>query len=199
MAAASNQESKTGSFADQVRFLRNWAAKPLTTGAVSPSGRALTRLMASFVDPADPKPVIELGPGTGVVTEALLERGVPPKRIVSIEYNPDFCKLLRHRFADVRFIEGDAYTLNATLGRSIEGDFDAVISSLPLFTRPPEMRHALITDALARLPIGRPFIQFSYALVPPVPAEPGRFTVEHTPWVLMNLPPARVWLYRKTA
>lgn len=185
--------------ADEVRFLRNWIGRPLITGAVSPSGRALTRLMASFVDPLDDLPVIELGPGTGVVTQALLERGVAPGRIASIEYNPDFCGLLRRRFPGVRIIEGDAYSFNKTLLGAVEGPVSAVVSSLPLFTRPPEARRQLIVEALERMPIGRPLIQFSYALVPPVPAEPGRFTVEHTHWVVMNLPPARVWLYRRTA
>jgi len=185
--------------ADEVRFLRNWMGRPLTTGAVSPSGKALTRLMASFVDPADTRPVVELGPGTGVVTKALLDRGVAPERLVSIEYNPDFCALLRKRFAGVSIIQGDAYTLGATLKGKVDGEISAVVSSLPLFTRPPEARRALILEALDRMPPGRPLIQFSYALVPPVPAEPGRFTVEHTHWVVMNLPPARVWLYRRPA
>ena len=184
---------------DEIRFLRNWIGRPLTTGAVSPSGKALTRLMASFVDPSDTLPVVELGPGTGVVTQALLERGVAPGRIASIEFNPDFCTLLRQRFPAVRIIEGDAYGFDATLKGIVDGEVSAVISSLPLFTRPPESRRQLIVDALARMPVGRPLIQFSYALVPPVPAEPGRFTVEHTPWVFMNVPPARVWLYRRTA
>jgi phosphatidylethanolamine/phosphatidyl-N-methylethanolamine N-methyltransferase len=185
--------------ADEVRFLRNWMGRPLTTGAVSPSGKALTRLMASFVDPQDTLPVIELGPGTGVVTQALLERGVAPGRIVSIEFNPEFCTLLQKRFSGVRIIEGDAYGFGTTLKGWVDGPVSAVVSSLPLFTRPPELRRKLIVEALDRMPAGRPFIQFSYALVPPVPAEAGRFTVEHTNWVVMNLPPARVWIYRKTA
>ncbi|MBZ9938067.1 phospholipid methyltransferase [Mesorhizobium sp. BR1-1-16] len=185
--------------ADEVRFLRNWIGRPLTTGAVSPSGKALTKLMASFVDPLDDLPVVELGPGTGVVTQALLERGVAPGRIASIEYNPDFCGLLRGRFPGVRIIQGDAYAFNTTLQGIVEGQVSAVVSSLPLFTRPPEARRQLIVEALERMPVGRSLIQFSYALVPPVPAEPGRFTVEHTHWVVMNLPPARVWLYRRTA
>ncbi len=183
--------------ADEVRFLCNWMGRPLTTGAVSPSGKALTKLMASFVDPADPRPVVELGPGTGVVTKALLDRGVSPERLVSIEFNPDFCALLRKRFSGVNIIQGDAYTLGETLKGTVDGEISAVVSSLPLFTRPPEMRRALILEALGRMPAGRPLIQFSYAPVPPVPAEPGLFTVEHTHWVVMNLPPARVWLYRR--
>ena len=185
--------------ADEVRFLRSWMGRPLTTGAVSPSGKALTKLMASFVDPGDKLPVVELGPGTGVVTQALLERGVAPGRIVSIEFNPEFCTLLQRRFPGVRIVEGDAYGFSTTLKGWVDGPVSAVVSSLPLFTRPPEMRRKLIIDALDRMPTGRPFIQFSYALVPPVPAETGRFSVEHTNWVVMNLPPARVWIYRKTA
>ena len=74
--------------ADEVRFLCNWMGRPLTTGAVSPSGKALTKLMASFVDPADPRPVVELGPGTGVVTKALLDRGVAPERLLFFSDNP---------------------------------------------------------------------------------------------------------------
>jgi phosphatidylethanolamine/phosphatidyl-N-methylethanolamine N-methyltransferase len=185
--------------ADEFRFFRNWMGRPLTTGAVSPSGRALSLLMASFVGPDDGLPVIELGPGTGVVTAALIERGVAPGRIVSVEYNPDFCALLRRRFAGVRIVEGDAYAFNRTLSGWADGPVSAVVSSLPLFTRPPEARRKLIVEALDRLPPGRPFIQFSYALVPPIPAEAGRFTVERSPWVVMNLPPARVWVYRRLA
>ena len=185
--------------ADEVRFLKNWMGRPLTTGAVSPSGKALTKLMASFVDPGDTLPVVELGPGTGVVTQALLERGVAPGRIVSIEFNPEFCTLLQRRFPGVRIVEGDAYGFSTTLKGWVDGPVSAVVSSLPLFTRPPEFRRKLIVDALERMPAGRPFIQFSYALVPPVPAETGRFSVEHTKWVVMNLPPARVWIYRKRA
>lgn len=185
--------------ADEVRFFRSWMGKPLSMGAVSPSGKALTKLMASFVDPGDKLPVVELGPGTGVVTQALLERGVAPGRIVSIEFNPEFCTLLQRRFPGVRIVEGDAYGFSTTLKGWVDGPVSAVVSSLPLFTRPPEMRRKLIVDALDRMPAGRPFIQFSYALVPPVPAETGRFSVEHTNWVVMNLPPARVWIYRKTA
>ena len=63
---------------DEVRFIRSWLEKPLATGAVTPSGRFLARTMASYVDPAVPAPVIELGPGTGPVTEALVEQGVDP-------------------------------------------------------------------------------------------------------------------------
>jgi phosphatidylethanolamine/phosphatidyl-N-methylethanolamine N-methyltransferase len=185
---------------DEVRFLKNWLDKPLVTGAVAPSSPALARLMASHVDPAVPGLVVELGPGTGVVTQALLDRGIAAERIAAIEYNPDFCTLLRQRFPGVHFVHGDAYRMRPSLGDLITGADEpvaAVISSLPLFTRPLAERVRLLDECLELMPAGAPFIQFSYALVPPVPHGAGRFEIERTGWVVMNLPPARVWIYRR--
>ena len=89
---------------DEVRFIRSWFEKPLSMGAVSPSGKLLARTMASYVDPSVPGPVIELGPGTGPVTEALVEQGIEPSRLVLVEFNPDFCRLLRTRYPDATVI-----------------------------------------------------------------------------------------------
>ena len=67
---------------DEVRFLRSWIERPLTVGAVTPSGKILARAMARYVDPNSTGPVVELGPGTGPVTEALVAAGVDPSRLV---------------------------------------------------------------------------------------------------------------------
>src|SRR5260221_7367315 len=82
---------------DEVRFLRSWIEKPLHMGAVMPSGRVLARTMAQYVDIDSSEPVVELGPGTGAITSALIEHGVDQKRLVLVEYNPGFCALLRDR------------------------------------------------------------------------------------------------------
>src|SRR5690242_21696693 len=82
---------------DEVRFLRSWMEKPLHVGAVMPSGRLLARTMAQYVNVDSDAPVVELGPGTGAITSALVERGVDQKRLVLVEYNPGFCALLRDR------------------------------------------------------------------------------------------------------
>jgi phosphatidylethanolamine/phosphatidyl-N-methylethanolamine N-methyltransferase len=182
---------------DRLAFLRSLAGNPRLTGAVAPSSPALSRLMASFVDPGDDKPILELGPGTGVVTAALIERGISAEKIVAIEFNPDFCGLLRQRFDGIAVVEGDAYDLDATLPADRSGPFSAVVSSLPLLTRPPEIRLALVEQALDRMAPGAPLIQFSYSLFPPVKPVAGRFTVKRSKWVVMNLPPARVWVYRR--
>ena len=186
---------------DDARFIKNWASKPLTTGAVSPSGKALAKNMAMPVDPQDTRPVIELGPGTGAVTKALLQHGVLPKRLFAVEYNPEFCIFLRERFEGCTIIQGDAYNIRDTLdAHGVEAP-STFVSSLPLFTRPLADRCRLVDEALAMLPPGGEFVQFSYALVPPV--RPKDLTVECTldvgRWIVLNVPPARVWRYKRKA
>lgn len=183
---------------DDARFLRNWASKPLTTGAVSPSGKALTERMAETVDIHSDLPVIELGPGTGAVTKALLKRGVKPQNLFAVEFNPDFCKLLHKRFPECNILQGDAYALGKTLKDHGIEEVASIVSSLPLFTRPLADRVKLLSAALSLMPRGGEFIQFSYALVPPVKTQelPVASELTVSPWIMLNLPPARVWRYK---
>lgn len=181
---------------DDMRFIRSWFERPLATGAVMPSGRALARTMASYVDPHATGPVIELGPGTGPVTEALVERGVDPARLVLVEFNPMFCRLLRSRYPEATVIQGDAYRLRPLLGSLLREPASAMVSGLPLVTKPLRTRFRLITDAMHLLAKGAPFIQFTYAVVPPIPRVIDSITAEGSDLIWMNLPPARVWVYR---
>lgn len=184
---------------DEVRFIRSWLEKPLATGAVTPSGKVLARTMARYVDPEKPGPVVELGPGTGPVTEALIESGVAPERLVLVEFNPTFCQLLRDRFPQVTVLQGDAYALRRLFHGSGRDPVSAVVSGLPLFTKPLRMRVRLLRDALAVMAAGAPFVQFTYAVVPPIPKSVAGVQVEASERIWMNLPPARVWVYRKDA
>lgn len=182
---------------DDFRFLKTWVTKPLTTGAVSPSGRHLARAMAAGVDPAWDGPIVELGPGTGVVTAALIARGISPERLYAIEYNGAFAALLRERFPRVNVLTGDAYQLARTLSLHGIDRAAAVVSSLPLFTSPAILRQDLLVQSMAILEPGHPFVQFSYAFVPPVPGRAGQWSLAVSDWIVLNLPPARVWTYRK--
>lgn len=182
---------------DEVRFIRSWLEKPLAIGAVTPSSRALARTMAAYVDPNSKGPVIELGPGTGPVTEALVQRGIAPDRLVLVEFNPAFCQLLRARYPHATIVNGDAYSLRRLLMKTMVDPAAAVISGLPLVTKPMRQRMRLLGDAFALMRPGAPFIQFTYAVVAPIPRSLAGVRVEASDRIWMNLPPARVWVYRK--
>ena len=162
-----------------------------------PSGKLLARTMAQYVDVDSEGPVVELGPGTGAITNALIERGVEQKRLVLVEYNPGFCALLRDRYPQAKVIHGDAYRLRDSLRKELDTPASAVVSGLPLVTKPMQIRLRLIRDAFAALAPGAPFVQFTYSVVPPIPKSLPGVSTEASERVWMNLPPARVWVYRK--
>ena len=182
---------------DEVRFLRSWIEKPLHMGAVMPSGKLLARTMAQYVDTRSEGPVVELGPGTGAITNALIEHGIDQKRLVLVEYNPGFCALLRDRYPHARVVQGDAYALRASLDKVLDAPASAVVSGLPLVTKPMLTRLKLMRDAFMALAPGAPFVQFTYSVAPPIPKSLPGVSTEASERIWMNLPPARVWVYRK--
>ena len=182
---------------DEVRFIRSWLDKPIRMGSVTPSGKALARAMARNVDAGIPGPVIELGAGTGPVTQALVEHGVEPSRLVLVEFNPSFCRLLRTRFPDATVIQGNAYRIQHLLGGLLREPAAALVSGLPLMTKPFKLRQRLMNEAFGMMLPGAPFIQFTYAMVPPIPNRPADVTATPSELIWQNFPPARVWVYRK--
>ena len=191
-------ERKSGlRFLDEVAFIRSWIDKPITMGAVTPSGKMLARAMARYVDPDTTGPVVELGSGTGAVTKALVEHGIEPSRLVLVEFNPTFFQLLRARFPTATVLQGDAYSLRRVLSDLLWQPAAAVVSGLPMVSKPVRMRLRVLRDALTLMSPGAPFIQFTYAVVPPIPRAGAGVQAEASERIWMNLPPARVWVYRK--
>ena len=92
-------------------------------------------------------------------------------------------------------IQGDAYRLRDSLGTLGRHEASAVVSGLPLMTKPVRMRMRLLREAFAFLQPQAPFVQFTYAVVPPIPRLAG-MQVEASERIWLNLPPARVWVYR---
>lgn len=186
-------------FDNEIRFFKGWMDGPKAVGAIMPTSSVTARSMASVVNPASGLPVLELGPGTGVLTRAILARGVAPSDLVSIEYSVDFHTRLQIDFPGVRFIRGDAFDLDTTLADLKTSQFDSVISGIPLLNFPMARRVALIEDLLDRVPPGRPVVQFSYGPASPVVRLGTSFEVVHHDFVLRNVPPARLWIYRRGA
>ncbi|HTT98758.1 MAG TPA: methyltransferase domain-containing protein [Rhizomicrobium sp.] len=183
----------SNSAAQHFDFIKGLIARPKNVAAITPSSPALARAIAEQVDPAMDGNILELGPGTGVVTEALVEHGIAPQRIVAIEYDPDFAEMVAGRCPGTRVLRGDAFNFPKLTGNI---QFAAIVSGLPLLTHPMEERLALLETALRHLKPGAPFVQLSYGTNPPVPA-PESISLRRAALVLMNLPPARVWTYRQ--
>ena len=188
----------TERFGEAAQFFRTWTEKPLQLGSVTPSSRYLSRVIASYVDPRSEGPVVEIGAGTGPVTEALIKHGIAERRLVLIEYSAEFCALLRRRFPAATVIQGDAYKLGERLEGVLKEPAAAIICGLPLFTKPEAMRLALLAEAFRHMKPQAPFIQFTYAVVSPMPLKNAFFTWKASPRIWRNVPPARVWVYRQT-
>jgi phosphatidylethanolamine/phosphatidyl-N-methylethanolamine N-methyltransferase len=147
-------------------FVRAWVRAPLEVGAVLPSGKALSRLITREIGP-DTGRVIELGPGTGVFTRALLARGVRGSDLTLVEANPDFARLLRLQFPEVSVVCTDARAL-ARSGLNREPLAGAVVSGLPLLNMSTRCVMSILAGSFACLRHGGRFYQFTYGLTCPV-------------------------------
>ena len=182
---------------DSLRFFARTLTSFKSVGAVAPSSAALGRAMAGEVDPARDGLVLELGPGTGVATAALIARGFAPERIVAVEYDPRFAALIAARFPAVTLIRGDAFALEATLGGRFPRPFVGAVSGVPLLNFTMAERQSFVSGVLAKLEPGAPLVQFSYSLGKPSVAPPPGVAVTRGALVPFNLPPARVWVFRR--
>ena len=185
--------------ADSARFLKSLVAAPRLTGAVAPSGRALARAMATAIGSPSHGLIVELGPGTGPVTRSLIEAGVAPERLVLIEYDPAFCRMLEQTLRGrLRSSKATPTTCPRTLAPFAGQPIAAVVSSLPLLNQPPRRREKLIGDAFALMGPSGVFVQFTYGLLSPIPREvcANRYSAVRSRPILLNLPPAFVWTYR---
>lgn len=152
---------------DDFAFFRAWLKSPLRVAAVLPSGRALAAAITAEIGPHS-APVIELGPGTGAFTRALVGRGVPESRLALIEAGPDFADLLRQRYP-----AAEVLCMNATALGSAEL-FDgekagAVVSGLPVLSMPPKAVIAILDGAFSHLRPEGAFYQFTYGPRCPIP------------------------------
>lgn len=184
-------------FDEEIRFFKGMMQGPKTVGAIVPTSSITAKRMASVIDVNSGLPVLELGPGTGVITKQILARGVAPEKIVSVEYSEDFYRRLVEDYAGVNFIHGDAFDLKTSLGALADQTFDCVISAVPMLSFPMEARIQLLEDLLSRIPEGRPVVQITYGPVSPVIAKPDRYHIQHFDFVVRNIPPAQLWIYRK--
>lgn len=188
--------------AEHWRFFRQWLRNPLAIAAVLPSSPFLARAMVAEFEPGTRR-VIELGAGTGVMTRAILEHGIAPPDLLTLELNQELAQHLAQKFSGVQVLCADARHLPAEAGRVgylQHGPADAIISSLGLLSMPASLQQDILAAAFACLRPGGALIQFTYGPRSPVRNEVAErlgLHVTHGATVLLNLPPARIFIYRQ--
>jgi phospholipid N-methyltransferase len=181
----------------QMLVLKALARNPRDMGTLFPSSPYLAGAMAGAVSPHMAKNgvFIELGAGTGPVTEALLKRGIPPERLIVIEKSPVLAECLHERFPHVDIRCCGAEEMGACLPERTR--VSAIISSLPFRSLPREVSVSIMREVERTLSSGGIFVQFTYALVGKMPFIPAGFRKVRTRLVPFNVPPAKVEVYLK--
>jgi phospholipid N-methyltransferase len=131
-------------------FWRRYMHRPLGVGGVAPSGSSLARAMVETLAPSDEEVIVEIGPGTGPFTRALLAAGVAPSRLILVEFDPEFVRHLRQRFPGVTVLQGDAAQLPQLLKEQGHDKVPKILSGLPLRSMPEGVRIAISRDIARR-------------------------------------------------
>lgn len=183
-------------------FLTSWIRAPLKIGAAVPSSLSLARTIAKQVIPRKGI-VVELGAGTGAITRALLETGLPESRLLVVERDANLCKLLFRKFPGIRIVHGDASRLQALLGKNaLSTPVDAVVSGLPLLSMGRGLCNEVLQQSFSCMDDGGLFIQFTYGPFSPIPVSMANnlgLVAHKVTRIWRNIPPAAVWRYTRTA
>jgi phosphatidylethanolamine/phosphatidyl-N-methylethanolamine N-methyltransferase len=183
-------------------FWRRYLHRPLGIGAVAPSGAKLARAMIETLAPGDKDTVVEIGPGTGPFTRALIASGIEPSRLILVEFDAEFVRHLRQRFPGVNVLHGDASQLPQLLKEQGHGTVPRILSGLPLRSMPNSVRSAITRAMATSLTTHGSLVQFSYFVAPPLAEAEVKacgLTGRRARAVMANIPPAFVWHYRKNA
>ncbi len=175
---------------DYLVFLGGLLKNPRAVSSPTPSSATLARAIAAEVDPGWSGTLLELGPGTGAITQALIDRGFAPERILAIEYEPILAQAVRRHCPGVRVRCDDAFQFRAIVKEPI----CAVVSGLPMLNFPQAMRQALLSQALAAAG-AKIFVQLTFSFRPPIIPPAGNIAVSGQ-MVWKNFPPAHIWTYR---
>jgi phosphatidylethanolamine/phosphatidyl-N-methylethanolamine N-methyltransferase len=185
-------------FSDLIVFIKSWRANPSQIGAIAPSSAGLAKLITSEINESCGE-ILELGPGTGVFTKAILEKIKDPKKLTLVEYDSAMVELLSQRFPNVRIINMDAALL-------VENDIfenrkiDAVISGMPLLLFPPEVLTKVLQGIFTYLKPNCAYYQFTYSPFCPIPKDIMTklgLEAKRIGFVIGNIPPASVFKITK--
>ena len=188
------KSSGAGFIKTNVSFISSFLKNPKEIGAIVPSSPLLGKAMASFIPEKESVFVVELGPGTGPITKAMLKGPLREQDLLCLEQCAEMVSYLRGRFPAVNVIEGDACKMSELLG-SKSGKVDCVVSSLPLKSIPDHIVDEIIEQIALSLSPDGVVVQFTYDLRPWRSPLLKKFERVKSKMVIGNIPPARVDLF----
>jgi phospholipid N-methyltransferase len=183
-----------------LQFFKGFLRNPKEVGSVIPSSRFLIRRVLRSGEVANANVIVELGPGTGVLTRELLEAMPADATLVAIEINPDFVRLLRREFRDPRLViyEGSSSQIEKALEQAGLTHADLVVSGIPFSTMGAGEGRRTLEAAKRVLGPGGRFVAYQFRSRVRELAEPY-FGPAQTIRELRNLPPMRVYVWRREA
>jgi phosphatidylethanolamine/phosphatidyl-N-methylethanolamine N-methyltransferase len=180
-------------------FLRRWLANPLRVGAILPSSKALARLVGRNTVRSTSETVLELGAGTGTITQGLIDAGLPEEQLILVELDPDLVAFLRRRFPKATVIEGDATKPLELLPQGMIGRVDTVISGIPALQFPLDKQRSYMDQCFATAAPDGQVLQYTYSLKSPLPYQLLDMRGRRLGLTFANVPPAHLWSYTRTA
>lgn len=175
------------------RFLKN----PVGVASLIPSSPALGRLVAEQIRREPDEYVVELGCGTGAITRALLEGGVPPEKLIAVDLDAELLAVLREDFPDITVVEGDASDIRPQLPPAVVGKVGTVVCGIPVSLLPLKAQRRIVEEMFALMPAGRRFLAYTHRPISPLPRRDLGLEGERLARTLRNLPPASVWGYTR--
>ncbi|WP_252181390.1 class I SAM-dependent methyltransferase [Azospirillum sp. B4] len=178
-------------------FFRRWAANPVGIASITPSAPSLGRLMARHVRRDADEIVVEYGGGTGAITRALLDSGIPASRLFVIERDKELHAYMTAKFPGVTVLLGDVKDVRTLLPPQWVGRVGTIVCGIPMILIPAEAQRQIMDEAYAVMPPGRQFLSFTYSLRSPLRRQALNLTGKRLGWAMSNIPPAAVWGYTR--
>lgn len=191
-----NRKQELPSVHESWTFISEFIQSPSSVGSICPSSRFLAGALIGMI-PAGEGLIVDLGAGSGIVSEALVSSGIAPHRIMPLEISNGFGEAFTRRCPDVPLVVGDACALESIISaRYGSRRVCAIISSLPmrvLHARVQKKVMAQIRQVLATR--GGIYVQYTYAWWRKYPLSTYGLRPHAACIVMRNIPPARVEAY----
>ncbi len=178
-------------------FLRAWFRSPLSIASLVPSSAATGRAFARLIDLSRDGDILELGSGTGAISQSLLAAGIPSSRLILVERDPELAGYLRRQFPRLRLVQEDAACIGSTLEELGVQRLSVVVSSLPIVWFPLPAQADIVEACFQRLGAGGEFLQMTNQPASPMPMKKLGLAGERAVTIWRNFPPSFIWCYRR--